>query len=75
MTVRTTPVALVEIGDRRWVVGTFGEVNWVRNLRAAGEAALSDVTPEDDALASAWYRRKILPVLVRRALTELEEVA
>jgi len=42
---------------------------------AAGEAALSDVTPDDDALASAWYRRKILPVLVRRALTELEEVA
>ena len=21
---RTTPVALVEIGDRRWVIGTFG---------------------------------------------------
>jgi deazaflavin-dependent oxidoreductase (nitroreductase family) len=38
---RTTPVALVEIGGRRWVIGTFGEVNWVRNLRAAGQARLT----------------------------------
>jgi len=37
---RTTPVALVEVDGRRWVVGTFGEVNWVRNLRAAGEGIL-----------------------------------
>jgi aerobic carbon-monoxide dehydrogenase medium subunit len=42
---------------------------------AAGEAALSDVTPHDDALASAWYRAKVLPVLVRRVLTELKESA
>jgi aerobic carbon-monoxide dehydrogenase medium subunit len=39
------------------------------------EAALDDVTPHDDALASAWYRKKVLPVLVRRVLTALEEVS
>lgn len=38
---RTTPVAVIEINGRRWVVGTFGETNWVRNLRAAGEATLT----------------------------------
>src|SRR2546421_10695340 len=38
---RTTPVALVELQGKRWVIGTFGEVNWVRNLRAAGEATLT----------------------------------
>jgi deazaflavin-dependent oxidoreductase (nitroreductase family) len=38
---RTTPVALVEIGGKRWVIGTFGETNWVRNLRAAGEATMT----------------------------------
>jgi len=38
---RTTPVALVDIGGQRWVIGTFGEVNWVRNLRAAGEATVT----------------------------------
>lgn len=35
---RTAPVAVVNFHGRRWVVGTFGEVHWVRNLRAAGEA-------------------------------------
>lgn len=36
------------------------------------DAALDDVSPHDDALASAWYRRKVLPVLVRRVLTDLQ---
>jgi carbon-monoxide dehydrogenase medium subunit len=40
---------------------------------AAAEAAAADVTFADDALASAWYRMRTLPVLVRRALTQLEE--
>ncbi len=38
---------------------------------AAATRALDDATPHDDALASAWYRGKTLPVLVRRSLTEL----
>jgi carbon-monoxide dehydrogenase medium subunit len=42
---------------------------------AAGQAALRDVEPHDDALASSWYRRRVLPVLVRRVLTELKEAA
>lgn len=36
------------------------------------DGALNDVEPHDDALASAWYRAKVLPVLVRRVLTDLE---
>ena len=39
----------------------------------AGQAALADVRPHDDALASAWYRERTLPVLVRRALAGLKE--
>jgi CO/xanthine dehydrogenase FAD-binding subunit len=38
---------------------------------ADAERALDDVTPHDDALASSWYRSKVLPVLVRRALDDL----
>ena len=38
---RTTPVALVELEGRRWIQSPFGEVNWVRNLRASGEATLA----------------------------------
>jgi CO/xanthine dehydrogenase FAD-binding subunit len=41
------------------------------DAEAAAAAALDDVTPHDDALASAWYRGKTLPVLIRRALSEL----
>jgi deazaflavin-dependent oxidoreductase (nitroreductase family) len=37
---RTTPVALVELDGRRWIIGTFGETNWVRNLRAAAEGII-----------------------------------
>jgi deazaflavin-dependent oxidoreductase (nitroreductase family) len=37
---RDAPVAVAELNGRRWVVGTFGEVHWVRNLRAAGEATV-----------------------------------
>ncbi len=38
---RTTPVAYVVIGGRTWVQSPFGDVNWVRNLRAAGEATIA----------------------------------
>jgi CO/xanthine dehydrogenase FAD-binding subunit len=38
---------------------------------AAAAHALEDVTPHDDALASGWYRAKVLPALVRQALTQI----
>jgi deazaflavin-dependent oxidoreductase (nitroreductase family) len=38
---RTTPVALVELEGRRWIIGTFGETNWVRNLRTAAEGIIT----------------------------------
>lgn len=39
----------------------------------AGAAVKDDIRPRDDALASAEYRERILPVLVTRALDQLEE--
>jgi aerobic carbon-monoxide dehydrogenase medium subunit len=47
----------------------------VGDSETAATAALNDVTPHDDALASAWYRTKVLPVLVRRVLTDLKGAA
>ncbi len=32
---RTAAVAVLEVGGRRWILGAYGEVQWVRNLRAA----------------------------------------
>jgi deazaflavin-dependent oxidoreductase (nitroreductase family) len=37
---RVTPVSLGEYNGQRWLIAAFGEVDWVRNLRAAGEASL-----------------------------------
>jgi deazaflavin-dependent oxidoreductase (nitroreductase family) len=37
---RTTPVSLIEHQGCRWLVAPYGEVAWVRNARAAGEAEL-----------------------------------
>ena len=37
----TIPLTLVEHEGQRHLVGTRGEVNWVRNVRAAGQVTLS----------------------------------
>jgi deazaflavin-dependent oxidoreductase (nitroreductase family) len=67
---RSTPVTLVEEGGRRWLVAPYGEVAWVRNLRAAGKATLSrcgrtesvavrEVKPEEAALVLKWYVTRV----------------
>ena len=38
---RTTPLAIIETSGRRWVWSPWGEVQWVRNLRAAGRATIT----------------------------------
>ena len=38
------------------------------HVEAAAAAAVEAADPFDDAYASAWYRRRVLPVHVRRAL-------
>lgn len=37
---RTTPIAIIEVDGRRWMWSPWGEVHWVRNLRAAGQATI-----------------------------------
>lgn len=43
------------------------------SVESGGDPAdvLNDIDPPDDALASAWYRRRVLPTLVERALSSL----
>ncbi len=40
-TPRTTPVAIIDVSGRRWIWAPWGDVNWVRNLRAAGGATIT----------------------------------
>ena len=37
---RTTPVTILNWNGERWLASPYGEVNWVRNLRAAGHGSL-----------------------------------
>jgi deazaflavin-dependent oxidoreductase (nitroreductase family) len=38
---RTVPIVLIERHGKRYLASPYGIVNWVRNLRAAGEATLT----------------------------------
>ena len=38
---RTVPIVLLEQNGKRYLAATYGSVNWVSNLRAAGEAILT----------------------------------
>jgi deazaflavin-dependent oxidoreductase (nitroreductase family) len=38
---RTTPVAIIDSDGRRWIWSPWGDVHWVRNLRAAGRATIT----------------------------------
>jgi deazaflavin-dependent oxidoreductase (nitroreductase family) len=70
---RTTPVAIIEVAGRRWVWAPWGEVNWVRNLRAAGHATITvrrraaeiRATELDEAERVAFFR-DVLGPLARR---------
>src|SRR5438045_3901179 len=39
---RRVPVAMMQLGGRWFVQAPYGEVNWVRNLRAAGCAVVTE---------------------------------
>lgn len=70
---RTTPLAIIDAGGRRWVWSPWGEVNWVRNLRAAGRATVTvnrrseevEVRELGAAEREAFFRDVLLPVAQR----------
>ena len=55
---RTTPVAIIEVAGRRWVWAPWGEVQWVRNLRAAGRGDDHRAAPQGRRYPRrSWTRR------------------
>ena len=60
---RTTPVNLIEHGGSRWLVAPYGEVAWVRNVRAAGEVELRRVRTSERCLAREAIGAEAVPVL------------
>ena len=67
---RTTPVAIIEVSGRRWIWAPWGEVQWVRNLRAAGRATITvrgrkeevTATELDPAQRVAFFRDTLGPL-------------
>src|SRR5215217_1311369 len=48
---RTTPVAIIAVSGMRWVWAPWGDVQWVRNLRAAGRATITVRRREEEVRA------------------------
>jgi deazaflavin-dependent oxidoreductase (nitroreductase family) len=66
----STPVTLVEEGGRRWLVAPYGEVNWVRNARAARRVTLSRGRHAETVAIAELGPEESAPVL-KRYLTEV----
>jgi deazaflavin-dependent oxidoreductase (nitroreductase family) len=66
---RTTPIAVIETSGRRWVWAPWGDVHWVRNLRASGHATITTrgrneevgATELDSAQRLAFFRDVLGP--------------
>jgi CO/xanthine dehydrogenase FAD-binding subunit len=72
-----TVAAVIDTDDTRITLGGVAprpirayaaEQALAKGVAEAAEAALDGIEPFDDAYASAWYRARVLPVHVRRAL-------
>jgi deazaflavin-dependent oxidoreductase (nitroreductase family) len=70
---RTTALAIIDDGHRRWVWSPWGEVHWVRNLRAAGRATTTFRRREEQVIAVelnpeqrvAFFRDTLTPIAKR----------
>jgi deazaflavin-dependent oxidoreductase (nitroreductase family) len=60
---RTTPVGLFELNGRRYLLSTFGKVNWVHNLRVSSEVTLSHGRHKSRAVAVELSPEEAVPVL------------
>jgi len=66
----STPITLVEQGGLRWLVAPYGEVAWVRNARAAGEALVSRGRRVESVVLLELPPEEAAPVL-KRYVTEV----
>jgi hypothetical protein len=65
-------VAVIEVGGGRWIWAPWGEVQWVRNLRAAGRATITVRRRQEEVRATeldptqrVGYFRDVLGPLAR----------
>ena len=49
---RTTPIAVIRVAGRRWIWAPWGDVHWVRNLRASGHATINKRGRDEEVSAT-----------------------
>jgi len=59
----STPITVVEFEGQRYVQSPFGSVNWVRNLRTAGQATLSWGRRHETVIATELTPEQAAPVI------------
>jgi deazaflavin-dependent oxidoreductase (nitroreductase family) len=59
----STPITMVELDGQRYVQSPFGNVQWVRNLRAAGTATLSWGRRHETVIATELSPEEAAPVI------------
>ncbi|HET9111009.1 MAG TPA: nitroreductase family deazaflavin-dependent oxidoreductase [Ktedonobacterales bacterium] len=59
----TVPVLLVERDGQRWLVAPYGVVQWVRNIRAAGRAALTRGRRSEAITVTELSAQEAAPIL------------
>lgn len=60
---RTTPVAVVELNGQRYLIAAYGIVDWVRNLRAAGEGTLTRARRSENIAVTELSPAEAAPIL------------
>ncbi len=60
---RTVPVSVIERDGERYLIGAFGNVNWVRNLRASRHGTLRLGRHEQEFTAEELSPHEAAPVL------------
>ena len=62
----STPVSVVHINEQRWLVAPYGQRNWVKNARVAGQVTLSrGGHSEAVGVEEEHYPKRCGPVLKR----------
>jgi deazaflavin-dependent oxidoreductase (nitroreductase family) len=69
---RTTPVALMEHDGHQYLLATFGDVNWVKNLRKVGEAKIGRGRTREMVSADELSPEEAAPVF-KKALSHYLE--
>jgi deazaflavin-dependent oxidoreductase (nitroreductase family) len=67
---RTTPIAIISVGGRRWIWAPWGGSQWVGNLRAARRATIAIRGREEEVRAveldraqrAAWFGDTLRPL-------------